>query len=71
MVALLCGAVGLVPAQQTPAVEVLGLSAHRGADVIAVDYQLRVTLPPPVEDAARRGVPLYFAASATLWKPRW
>jgi Domain of unknown function (DUF4390) len=68
---LLGGAVGVAPAQLTPPVEVLALSANRGAETIAVDYQLRVTLPPPVEDAARRGVPLYFSASATLWKPRW
>jgi hypothetical protein len=58
-------------AAQAPAVELLGLSATRGAESIVVDYQLRVTLPPAVEEAARRGVPLYFVATATLWKPRW
>ena len=56
---------------QSPPVEVVGLSATRGADVVSLDYQLRVQLPPPVEDAARRGVPLYFVATATLWRPRW
>jgi Domain of unknown function (DUF4390) len=71
VLALLCTATGLATAQPTPAVEVLALSAQRGAEAISVDYQLRVTLPPPVEEAARRGVPLYFSASATLWKPRW
>jgi hypothetical protein len=57
--------------QPTPAVEVVSLAATRGAEDITVDYQLRVTLPPAVEEAARRGVPLYFVASATLWRPRW
>jgi hypothetical protein len=57
--------------QAVPAVEVVSLAASRGAEIIEVDYQLRVTLPAAVEDAARRGVPLYFVASATLWKPRW
>jgi hypothetical protein len=64
----------LSPAQaqtQSPPVEVLGLSATRGAEAVSLDYQLRVLLPPPVEDAARRGVPLYFLATATLWRPRW
>jgi hypothetical protein len=67
-------AVAAASAQQqtaAPPVEVVSLAATRGAETIAVDYQLRVTLPPAVEDAARRGVPLYFVASATLWKPRW
>ncbi len=70
--ALGCVAMAVTAQQQpAPAVEVVGLAATRSIDAIAVDYQLRVTLPPAVEDAARRGVPLYFAASATLWKPRW
>ena len=52
-------------------VEVLGLAAERHEQAILLDYQLRVTLPPAVEEAAQRGVPLHFAAQATLWKPRW
>lgn len=53
------------------AVEVLGLMAAREGPAVNLDYQLRVTLPRTVEDAALRGLPLYFAAQATLWKPRW
>jgi hypothetical protein len=52
-------------------VEVLGLAAVRDADAVALDYQLRASLPRAVEEAALRGVPLYFTATATLWKPRW
>jgi Domain of unknown function (DUF4390) len=68
--------VGLTSAQaqsssQPPAVEVVGLSATRSAEAVQLDYQLHVTLPAPVEEAARRGVPLYFVATATLWQPRW
>jgi hypothetical protein len=68
----LCAGLG-VPAQpQQPAtVEVLSLAAERGTDAIVLEYLLRVTLPSAVEDAARRGVPLYFVASASLWRPRW
>jgi hypothetical protein len=73
IVALLLCALLPAQAQQQPSqpVEVVGLSATRSADAVSLDYQLRVLLPPPVEDAARRGVPLYFLATATLWKPRW
>ena len=52
-------------------VEVVAVSALRGAEAVSVDYQLRVSLPRAVEEAAQRGVPLYFVATATLWKPRW
>jgi Domain of unknown function (DUF4390) len=52
-------------------VEVLGLAAVRDTDAVALDYQLRASLPRAVEEAALRGVPLYFTATATLWRPRW
>ena len=58
-----------VPAQAQ--VEVLDLNASRDDTSVSLDYQLRVTLPPTVESAALRGVPLYFAAQASLWRPRW
>jgi hypothetical protein len=58
-------------AARAQGVEVLGLAATRSAEAVGVDYQLRVTLPRVVEEAALRGVPLYFAATATLWRPRW
>ena len=61
----------LAPGARAQGVEVLGLAATRSAETVALDYQLRVTLPRAVEEAAQRGVPLYFSASATLWKPRW
>lgn len=59
------------PAGRAEGVEVLALSAHRDADAVELDYQLRVSLPRTVEEAALRGVPLYFTVTATLWKPRW
>jgi Domain of unknown function (DUF4390) len=70
---LLCGlAVAQAQSQQPlPPVEVVALAATRGAEAVLLDYQLQVALPSPVEEAARRGVPLYFVATATLWRPRW
>jgi hypothetical protein len=44
------------PAQSSPSappVEVVALAATRTADAVLLDYQLRVALPSPVEEAAR------------------
>jgi hypothetical protein len=56
---------------QAQGVDVLDLAAQRGSEAVTIDYQLRVTLPRVVEEAAQRGVPLYLVASATLWRSRW
>lgn len=40
-------------------------------DGVTLDFGVRVTLPPAVDDALRRGVPLYFVAEATVYRPRW
>jgi hypothetical protein len=51
--------------------EVVTLAAVRDAEAVTLDYQLRVSLPRAAEEAVLRGVPIYFTATATLWKPRW
>jgi len=69
---LLLGVLGLdAPAARAQGVEVLELRAGRDEAAVSLDYQLRVTLPPGVEAAALRGVPIYFTAQASLWRPRW
>jgi hypothetical protein len=57
-----------VPAR---AADVLTLEAERSADGIRLDFGVRVVLPSAVEDALRRGVPLYFVARARVLRPRW
>lgn len=52
-------------------VELQDITVQREDSAIRIDYQLRLTLPRAVEDAALRGVPLYFVAQASLWRPRW
>lgn len=36
-----------------------------------LDFAANLTLSKAVEDALRRGVPVYFVAEATLYRPRW
>jgi len=70
-VGLVVCALALAAPALAQGVEVLDLKAGRDESVVSLDYQLRVTLPPAVEAAALRGVPIYFSAQATLWRPRW
>lgn len=53
------------------AVELMELEARRDEGAVLVDFGVRLTLPRSVEDALQRGVPLYFVAEATLYRPRW
>jgi len=59
------------PSAWAQGVEVLELKASRDEVSVTLEYQLRVTLPPAVEAAVERGVPLYFTAQAALLRPRW
>jgi hypothetical protein len=52
-------------------VDIQTLAIGRSTDAITAEYQLRVTLPRAVEDAALRGVPLHFRAEVELFRPRW
>lgn len=71
MLVLMLGLWLAAPAARALGVEVLDLQARRDEVALSLDYQLRVNLPPVVEDAVRRGVPIYFTAQATLWRSRW
>jgi Domain of unknown function (DUF4390) len=70
-----CLFAGQAPAQtndrgEKPA-ELQNLVVQRSADGITVDYQLRVSLSRAIEDAALRGIPLYFRVQVEVFKPRW
>lgn len=71
LLAALLWLAGGAPTALAQGVEVIDLKAHRDDAALNLDYQLRVSLPPAVEDAARRGVPIHFVAQATLWRTRW
>ena len=70
LLALLLSGLAL-PAAQAQGAEVLELRPRLDDTTLSIDYQLRVALPPAVEAAALRGVPLYFRAQAALWRTRW
>jgi hypothetical protein len=59
------------PAPRAQGVDVLTLAAARGEDGVELDFGVRFVLPPPVEDALRRGIPLHFSARATVLRSRW
>lgn len=67
---------GVRPAQAQPgepaeAVRLHALEVRRDAEAVSVDFNVRLQLPEPVEDALRRGIALHFRAEATLLRPRW
>lgn len=60
------------PSRSDPAgVDVQTLSLRREDGLVLLDFDLRLHLPQPVEEALRRGVPLYFVAQVGLFRPRW
>ncbi|HMQ72851.1 MAG TPA: DUF4390 domain-containing protein [Rubrivivax sp.] len=73
--ALLLAAAGATPRGRAqggaPGVELTRLALQREGDALTVEFNARVTLSRAVEDALRRGVPVYFVAEATLYRSRW
>ena len=52
-------------------VEVSTLGLNRQDGQLTLEFSLRVQLSRPVEDALRRGVPMYFVAQASTYRNRW
>jgi hypothetical protein len=76
--AVLWAAVGAAPREamgqvrgDSTGVEVRTLNLRREDGAVLLDFDLQVNLPATVEEALSRGVPLYFQAQATLFRPRW
>jgi hypothetical protein len=47
------------------------LDVARQEGALVLDFTVRPALSRAVEDAMQRGVPLYFVAQATVYRPRW
>jgi hypothetical protein len=52
-------------------VELTTLQISRADGALMIEFAAQVVLPRAVEEALQRGVPIYFAAQATLWRYRW
>jgi Domain of unknown function (DUF4390) len=72
---LLCSLICLGGVLPQPAlaqgVELSTLRTARTDGELTMEFAVRINLPRPVEDALRRGVPIYFVAEAQLLRHRW
>ncbi len=58
-------------ASQAQATEIAALRAERSAEGVFLSAQLRFDLPPAVDEALQKGIPLFFVADAVLLRERW
>lgn len=65
------GALGATTQAQAQGVELTSLQALRADGALTLDYNARLTLTPAIEDALKRGVPMYFVAEAAVYRNRW
>jgi hypothetical protein len=65
------GMAGFAPQARAQGVELPSIAAKRQDGGIVLDFVANLTLSRAVEDALRRGVPVYFVAEASVKKPRW
>jgi hypothetical protein len=65
---LLAATSGVAHAQ---GVELNSLEVERRDGELTVAYSARLTLSPAVEEALKRGIPMYFTAEAVLFRDRW
>lgn len=59
------------PGAHADGIELVALNLSRTEEGLLLDYGTRFELPPAVEDALLKGVPLYFVAEADVYTPRW
>jgi hypothetical protein len=64
---LLCAAAGV----QAQGVELNALELRASEGTLTLEFSARLTLSRAIEDALRRGVPMYFDVEATLFRSRW
>jgi hypothetical protein len=56
---------------QTSGAEVTQLSLQRGDDGVLLSAAVTFELPPVIEDALAKGIPMFFVAEAVLLRDRW
>ncbi|HWJ93178.1 MAG TPA: DUF4390 domain-containing protein [Telluria sp.] len=60
-----------VPAQAQTTAEITQLRLERSDDGILLSSTIRFDLPPVVEEALEKGIPMFFVAEAALFRDRW
>jgi hypothetical protein len=65
------GWAGVPAPARADGVELAALELVRDDAALSLDFAVRLSLPPVVEDALQRGVPVYFVAEAVLLRRRW
>ena len=69
---LACALAGVAPAVRAQAAaDVTQLKVERGEDGILLSASVRFELPPVVEEALAKGIPMFFVAEAALYQDRW
>ena len=56
---------------QAQGVELATLEVRPAEGALTLEFSARLTLSRAIEDALRRGVPMYFEVEATLYRSRW
>lgn len=67
----LCLCLAWVPPVHAQGVELNTLELAQADGALTLEFSARLTLSRALEDALRRGVPMYFEAEATLLRSRW
>src|SRR5262245_45330022 len=62
---------GVAHNAQAQGVELATLELRPADGALTLEFAARVNLSRAVEDALRRGVPMYFEVDATLFRSRW
>lgn len=61
----------LAPGVRAQGVDLTALELRASEGALTLEFSARLTLSRAIEDALRRGVPMYFELDATLYRPRW
>jgi hypothetical protein len=56
---------------EAPVAEITQLRVERSEEGVLLSANVEFELPPVVEDALAKGIPMFFAAEASLYRDRW
>ncbi|RYY77488.1 MAG: DUF4390 domain-containing protein, partial [Comamonadaceae bacterium] len=68
MMALAVAAIAQTP---PPAAEITQLRVERTEDGVLLSASVKFELPPVIDDALAKGIPMFFVAEAVVFRDRW